>query len=155
MPNIRMILLAALLTLVGLASVGNAIPPPLKPEELEQRSDFIGTVKVLAVTCTSIAKDPRTGEDLPNYQAWLQVVETKKGKAMPGDTLVVSWRAISKKLVGAWSVSYAAGETVSTHLQWVEGGRSYTTTWWNAKGKPISEGNATLPTKVGEIILGK
>jgi len=127
----------------------------MKPEELEKSSDFVGTIRVLAVTRIGSTRHASTGEELPVYQAWVQVVETKKGKSAPGETMIVQWQEIPKKLVGPWRVPYYAGEIVTTHLRLDASGRTYTTTWWNAKGSPTRQGNPDMPARTGEVIVAK
>jgi hypothetical protein len=39
---------------------------------------------VLSVTCTSVTKDEKTGEDLPGYLAQLKLLDVKKGDAKRG-----------------------------------------------------------------------
>ena len=83
-----------------------------------------------------------------------ETVEVKKGEIKPGETILVTWRAIPKKIVGPWTVNYYPGEEVLTHLVKNSGGVSYNSTWWNAKGDDLKARATTdLPTKPGQSIL--
>lgn len=50
-----------------LAQPALALPAPMSKSDLLSKSDLVALVRILAVTCTSVTKDERTGEDLPNY----------------------------------------------------------------------------------------
>jgi hypothetical protein len=129
-----------------------ALPAPMSDEELVEKSDLVALVRVLSVAVTSITKD-ETGEELPGYLATLQILEVKKGDVKPGGEVLVTWREIPKGVLGPWVVRYYPGEEVWTHLTKRSGGVSYATTWWNAKGQPITPAQITqLPTKVGETV---
>lgn len=150
--------LFVLAALVGLLhpAVGRALPPPFSAEKLAEESDVIATVRVLAVTCTGEITQQGTGEKLPTYQAWLQVLKATKGPARVHDTLLVSWHDISKKLIGPWTVAYYPGEEVTTHLKWNAEQRTYTTTWWNAKGEALKPADTTaLPRKSGTVVTAR
>lgn len=128
-----------------------AVPAPKSDAELMAQSDVVALVRVLSVTCTSIKKDEKTGEDLPGYLAKLEVVEVKKGDVKPGAVLLITWRALPKGIIGGWSVAYYPGEEVWTHLTKRSGGVTYGTTWWNAKGTPIKAPETTdLPPGIGQ-----
>jgi hypothetical protein len=147
---------AGFLAVVGLAvgaGPAPALPPPLSPADLEKQSDVIATVRVLAVTCTGQAPFGQTNERVPTYQAWLQIVEVKKGSVKPHETVVVQWQDIPKTLIGPWKVEYWPGEEARTHLRWDADRHVYATTWWNAKGKPTRPAEvAELPGKPGQVI---
>ncbi len=131
-----------------------AIPPPMSAADLVKKSDVIATVRVLGVACTRTEMLQRTGEALPVWQAWVQIVEVDKGSCKKGDTLLIEWKDISRKLLGPWKVDYFPGEVVQTHLHWNPEQRVYTTTWWNAKNKPIEKAPANvLPRKPGEVLV--
>jgi len=137
-----------------IATPARALPAPLSDGELLEKSDLVALVRVLSVTCTSVTKDERTGEDLPGYLAKLQVLEVKKGDAKPGDTVLVTWRAIPKQMVGPWTVYYYPGEEVWTHLLKRSGGVTYASTWWNAKGTDVKAPETTeLPTQIGQSVV--
>jgi hypothetical protein len=140
-----------------IAGTAQALPPPMSPEELEQKSDVVATVRVLAVACTGEVKPPGSKENVPQYQAWLQVVSATKGSVKPKQTLLVEWHDLPRPmLLGPWKVDYFAGEEVATHLKWHEKSRNYATTWWNAKGKPQRPADSDrLPTKPGELLVAK
>lgn len=144
------------LTLVALCAAVPAIalPAPMSEQELLENSDLVALVRVLSVTCTSVTKDEKTGEDLPGYLARLKVIETKKGDAKKGDEVLVTWRAIPKGLLGPWAVYYYPGEEVWTHLALRSGGVSYASTWWNAKGDDLKNPDTRdLPTTPGETVV--
>lgn len=131
-----------------------AVPPPMSEQELMENSDLVARVRVMSVTCTSVTKDEKTGEDLPGYLARLRVLETKKGEAKKGDEVLVTWRATPKGLVGLWAVYYYPGEEVWTHLALRSGGASYASTWWNAKGDDLKNPDTRdLPTTPGETVV--
>ena len=151
MLTVRLRLVLALCLLCFAATPAAAIPAPMPEDEMTEKSDVVALVRVLTVTCTSITKDPQTGEDLPGYLAKLEVIEVKKGDAKPGETLLVTWRAVPKGALGPWAVAYYPGEEVWTHLTKRSGGVSYATTWWNAKGTPIKAPETTdLPPGIGQ-----
>src|SRR4029077_7419777 len=82
-----------------------ALPPPMSPEELEQKSDVVATVRVLAVACAGEVKPPGSKENVPQYQAWLQVVSATKGSVKPKQTLLVEWHDLPRPmLLGPWKV---------------------------------------------------
>lgn len=144
------------LTLVTLciAAPVFALPAPMSEQELLEKSDLVALVRVLSVTCTSVTKDEKTGEELPGYLAKLRVLETKKGEAKKGDEVLVTWRAIPKGLLGPWAVYYYPGEEMWTHLSLRSGGASYSTTWWNAKGDEVKNPDTRdLPTTPGETVV--
>jgi hypothetical protein len=117
-------------------------------------SDLVALVRVVSVTCTSITKDPTTGEQLPGYLAKLRVIEAKKGEVRPGGEVLVTFRAIPSGALGPWTVFYYPGEEVWTHLIKREGGVTYASTWWNAKGDVVKAPETKeLPTTVGESVL--
>jgi hypothetical protein len=149
-----MLRLLSVLVLCLAAQPALALPAPMSDAELMEKSDLVALVRVLSVTCTSITKDPTTGEDLPGYLAKLQVIEVKKGDVKPGEEVLVTWRAIPKGIVGPWTVYYYPGEEVWTHLAKRSGGVTYGTTWWNAKDKPVKAPETTeLPTQIGQSVV--
>ena len=144
----------ALLVLLSIAPVAAlAVPAPMSEQELNDKSDLVAQVRVLAVTCTSITTDEATGEQLPGYLAQLKVVEVKEGDAKPGEVVLVTWRAIPKNVDGPWTVYYYPGEEMVTHLTKRSGGVTYASTWWNAKGDDIkSPDTRELPVTPGETV---
>jgi hypothetical protein len=143
-----------LLTFAGLGRPAQALPAPMSEAELLEKSDLYARVRVLSVTCTSVAKDEQTGEDLPSYLARLRVIEAKKGDAKKGDEVLVTWRAVPSKVLGPWAVYYYPGEEVWTHLVKRSGGASYASTWWNAKGDELKNPDTRdLPTTPGETVV--
>ena len=123
----------------------------LSDDELLAKSDLVALIRVLSVTCTGIEKDDRTGEALPSYKANAEVMEVIKGDVAKGDDVTITFHAISKGILGPWTVYYYPGEMVFTHL--VKDGDGYTTTWWNARGKLVNKAVITdLPTKAGETV---
>jgi hypothetical protein len=148
----RLVLLACLLPL--LATPAAALPAPMSDQELMDNSDLVAVVRVLSVTCTTIVKDDKTGEDLRGYLTKLKLVEVKKGDAKAGDEVLLTWRAVPKDIVGPWTVPYYPGEVVLTHLTKRPGGVSYASTWWNAKADDQKQPDSTaLPTTPGETLV--
>ncbi|MBK5197541.1 MAG: hypothetical protein JJE37_04595 [Methyloceanibacter sp.] len=130
-----------------------AVPAPMTEQELTDKSDLVALVRVLSVTCTTITKDEQTGEELPGYLAKLKVLETRKGDVKPGETVLVTWRAIPKSITGPWAVYYYPGEEVVTHLTKRSNGATYASTWLNAKSEIVkSPDNKDLPTTPGETL---
>jgi len=151
-PALRLLSMIAVLVLGATPAL--AVPAPMSDAELMENSDLVALVRVKSVTCTSVTKDARTGEDLPTYLAKLEVLEVKKGDATPGAEVLVTFHALPSGLLGPWTVFYYPGEEVWTHLIKREGGVAYDTTWWNAKGTPVNAPETTeLPTKVGETVV--
>jgi hypothetical protein len=145
-----------LLALISFAAPALALPAPMSDQDLMEKSDLVAKVKVLSVTCTSITKDEKTGEDLPGYLAQLKVLDVEKGDAKRGDEVLVTWRAVPKGIVGPWTVYYYPGEEVVTHLTKRSGGVSYASTWWNAKGDDIKGPDTKeLPLVPGQSVLAK
>lgn len=131
-----------------------ALPAPMSEQELEEKSDLVALVRVMSVTCTSVTTDETTGERLPGYIAKLRVVEAKKGGVRPGGEVLVTFRAVPKGALGPWTVFYYPGEEVWTHLTKREGGVTYASTWWNAKGEQVKAPETEdLPTVVGQSAL--
>jgi hypothetical protein len=123
----------------------------LSEEELLERSNLVALVRVLSVTCTGVAKDPVTKEDIPSWAARLELIEVKKGAEKPGDIVTVAWQAVPHGIVGPWTVYYYPGEEAWTHLR--QAGDAFATTWWNAKGEPIQKPLLTaLPQKPGQTV---
>jgi len=152
MRQLRFIGSLALACLCALPAL--ALPAPMTDQELMEKSDLVALVRVLSVTCTSVTKDPQSGEDLPGYLAKLQVKEVKNGDAKPGDEVLVTWRAVPKDVNGPWTVYYYPGEEMITHLTKRSGGVSYASTWWNAKGDDVkSPDSRDLPTTPGETVV--
>jgi hypothetical protein len=128
-----------------------ALPAPMSDDELLAKSDLVALIRVLSVTCTGVAKDERTGEALPSYKANAEVMEVIKGDVAKGDDVTITFHAISKGILGPWTVYYYPGEMVFTHL--VRDSDAYTTTWWNGRGKLVNKAIITdLPTNAGETI---
>ena len=147
-----LLFLAALLpALTGAAGGASALPAPMSESELLSRSDLVGLIRVLSVTCTSVAKDERTGEELPSYSASAELVYVTKGEEMPGHDVTLTFHAIPTGMLGPWTVYSYPGEMVWTHLVGKDG--VYTTTWWNGKGRLVSKAVITeLPTAQGETV---
>jgi hypothetical protein len=132
----------AFLSFCLIATVAFALPAPLSDEELMADSDLVALVRVVSVTCTSVTKDAQTGEQLPGYLAKLRVIEASKGDVRPGGEVLVTFRAIPSGALGPWTVFYYPGEEVWTHLVKREGGVTYASTWWNAKGDVVRAAGA-------------
>jgi hypothetical protein len=147
-----LLFLAAMLpALTGAASGVSALPAPMSESELLSRSDLVGLIRVLSVTCTSVGKDERTGEELPSYQAKAELMYVTKGEEMPGHDITLNFHAIPTGALGPWTVYYYPGEMVWTHLASKDG--VYTTIWWNGKGRIVSKAVITeLPTAPGETV---
>jgi hypothetical protein len=145
------ILSAVFLVLAGMAAPAGALPAPMSQSELLHRSDLVALIRVLSVTCTSVTKDEHTGEDLPSYSANAELMEIIKGEEMKGDDVTISFHATPTGALGPWTVFYYPGEIVWTHL--VGKDNNYTTTWWNGKGRIVSNAVITeLPTTPGETV---
>ena len=137
----------------GIATAALAVPTPLSEQELTDKSDLVALVRVLAVTCTTITKDEQTGEELPGYLAKLEIREVKKGDVKPGQSVLVTWRAVPKSIVGPWAVYYYPGEEVWTHLTKRSNGATYASTWLNAKSEIVKSPDIKdLPTTPGETL---
>ncbi len=146
-------LLGLALLVSGIATAALAVPAPLSEQELTDKSDLVALVRVLSVTCTTITKDAQTGEDLPGYLAKLEVKEVKKGDVKPGESVLVTWRAVAKSIDGPWTVYYYPGEVVWTHLTKRSNGATYASTWLNAKSEIVtSPDSKELPTELGETV---
>jgi hypothetical protein len=141
------------LVAAGIATAALAVPAPLSEQELTDKSDLVALVRVLAVTCTTITKDEQTGEELPGYLAKLEIREVKKGDVKPGQSVLVTWRAVPKSIVGPWAVYYYPGEEVWTHLTKRSNGATYASTWLNAKSDIVKSPDIKdLPTTPGETL---
>ncbi|HUU65654.1 MAG TPA: hypothetical protein VMW57_00015 [Methyloceanibacter sp.] len=152
LPSLRPVF--AFFTVCLMATAALALPAPMDDAELTAESDLVALVRVMSVTCTSITTDTQTGERLPGYLAKLRVIEASKGDVRPDGEVLVTFRAVPKGALGPWTVFYYPGEEVWTHLVKREGGVTYASTWWNAKGEVV-KGPETkeLPTTVGESVL--
>jgi hypothetical protein len=123
----------------------------MSESELLSKSDLVALIRVLSVTCTSISKDPRTGEDLPGYSATAELMYVTKGEETVGDDIAITFSAIPAGVLGPWTVFYYPGEMVYTHLVGKDG--VYTTIWWNGRGSVVSKAVITeLPTTPGETV---
>lgn len=58
-----------------LAGPALALPAPMSKEQLLTESDLVALVRIKSVTCVSVAKDERTGEDLPSWSAEAELIE--------------------------------------------------------------------------------
>jgi hypothetical protein len=148
----RLVMLFAVLIGFGLPPApASALPAPMSQEQLLEKSDLVALVRIKSVTCVSVAKDDRTGEDLPSYSARAELIEVIKGEDVKGDTVNITFAAVPKGLLGPWTVYYYPGEMVWTHLLGADG--EYTSTWWNARGDVVSKAVITeLPSKPGETV---
>jgi len=148
----HLVMLSAVLIGFGLPpGPVSALPAPMSQEQLLEKSDLVALVRIESVTCVSVAKDDRTGEDLPSYSARAGLIEVIKGEDVQGDTVNITFAAIPTGLLGPWTVYYYPGEMVWTHLLGADG--EYTSTWWNARGDVVSKAVITeLPTKPGETV---
>jgi hypothetical protein len=148
----RLVVVSAVLIGFGLPPApAAAVPAPMSQEQLLEKSDLVALVRIKSVTCVSVSKDDRTGEELPSYSARAELIEVIKGDDVRGDTVNIAFHAIPTGLLGPWTVYYYPGEMVWTHLLGKDG--EYTTTWWNARGDVVSKAVITeLPTKPGETV---
>jgi len=149
----RLVTLFAVLLCLALLPSGpaSALPAPMSQEQLLEKSDLVALVRIKSVTCVSVGKDDRTGEELPSYSARAELIEVIKGEDVKGDTVNITFAAIPTGLLGPWTVYYYPGEMVWTHLVGADG--EYTSTWWNARGDMVSKAVITeLPTKPGETV---
>jgi hypothetical protein len=139
------------LVVAVLAGPVTALPAPMSQEELLSKSDLVALVRVLSVTCVSVSKDERTGEDLPSYSARVELMEVIKGEEAKADDVTISFHAIPTGMLGPWSVYYYPGEMVWTHLVGKDG--DYITIWWNGRGTLVNKAVVTeLPTTPGETV---
>jgi hypothetical protein len=145
--------LGLVLVAASIATAALAVPAPLSEQELTDKSDLVALVRVLAVTCTTITKDEQTGEELPGYLAKLEIREVKKGDVKPGQSVLVTWHAVPKSILGPWAVYYYPGEEVWTHLTKRSNGATYASTWLNAKSEIVKSPDIKdLPTTPGETL---
>jgi hypothetical protein len=145
----RLVLTILLVSLSG--SPALALTAPMPKEELLNKSDLVALVWIKSVTCMSVTKDKRIGEDLPSWSASAELMEVIKGEEVKGDTIDITFHAIPKDLLGPWSVYYYPGELVWTHLVGKDG--KYTTTWWNGRGTLVSKAVIDkLPTTPGQTV---
>jgi hypothetical protein len=150
-PMQRFFLLLALILAVTAAQPAAALPAPMSESELLQKSDLVALIRVLSVTCVSVSKDERTGEELPSYRAQAELMEVIKGEEQKGLDVTISFHAIPTGMLGPWTVYYYPGEMVFTHL--VRDGDAYTTTWWNGRGRVVNKAVITeLPTTPGKTV---
>jgi hypothetical protein len=148
-PVFRLLSLALLCCLMAQPAL--ALAAPMSKNDLLSKSDLVALVRILAVTCTGVTKDARTGEDLPSYSAQAELIEVIKGDEMKGGEVAITFHAIPTGVFGAWTVYYYPGEMVWTHLIRADG--AYTTTWWNGRGNVIEKAAITeLPTTPGETV---
>jgi hypothetical protein len=128
-----------------------ALPAPMSKGELLLNSDLVALVRIKSVTCVSVSRDERSGEDLPSWSAEAELIEVIKGEDVKGDTVTINFHAIPTGLLGPWTVYYYPGEMVWTHLVGKDG--QYTSTWWNARGTLVSKAAIDkLPTTPGETV---
>jgi hypothetical protein len=145
--------LGLVLVAAGIATAALAVPAPSSEQEMTDKSDLVALVRVLSVTCTTVTKDEQTGEELPGYLAKLEIREVKKGDVKPGQSVLVTWRAVPKSIVGPWAVYYYPGEEVWTHLTKRSNGATYASTWLNAKSEIVKSPDIKdLPTTPGETL---
>ena len=144
-------LVVTILSIFLLAAPALALPAPMSKSELLLKSDLVTLVRIKSVTCVSVTKDERTGEDLPSWTARAELIEMIKGEEVKGDSVTISFHAIPPGVLGPWTVYYYPGEMVWTHLTGKDG--DYTSTWWNARGTLVSKAVIdTLPTTPGETV---
>ena len=147
--HVTPVLLGLMFCLIAASAV--ALPAPMSKDEMLSKSDLVALVRVLSVTCVSVTKDERTGEDLPSYRARVELMEVIKGEEAKGDDVNIGFHAIPTGMLGPWSVYYYPGEMVWTHLVGKDG--DYTTIWWNGRGDLVNKAVITeLPTTPGETV---
>jgi hypothetical protein len=93
------VLAAVFLCFALMAGPAGALPAPMSDSELLSESDLVALIRVLSVTCTSVAKDERTGEELPSYSARAELMEVIKGDEVKGDDVTISFHAIPTGMV--------------------------------------------------------
>jgi hypothetical protein len=144
-------LVVTILSIFLLAAPALALPAPMSKSELLLKSDLVALVRIKSVTCVSVTKDERTGEDLPSWTARAELIEMIKGEEVKGDSVTINFHAIPPGVLGPWTVYYYPGEMVWTHLTGKDG--DYTSTWWNARGTLVSKAVVdTLPITPGETV---
>ena len=88
----RLVMLSAVLIGLGLPQgPASALPAPMSQEQLLEKSDLVALVRIKSVTCVSVAKDDRTGEELPSYSARAELIEVIKGEDVKGDTVNITF----------------------------------------------------------------
>jgi hypothetical protein len=149
--------LAVVFAAVFLLSLpARAVPAPMSTEQLAAESDVVALVRVLAVSCTRLLRDDRTGQELPSYSARLEILNVKKGQVQAHQIVLANWDEIPTGILGPWVVRYYLGEEVWTHLRWDELASAYASTWWNARGDQVRPPDRTdLPTVPGQVLTAK
>src|SRR5215470_13196197 len=84
----RMLRYALVLLISLLSPPVLALPVQMSNQELMDKSDLVAVVRVLSVSCTTVTKDDKSGQDLPAYLATLRLIEVKKGDAQKGDEVL-------------------------------------------------------------------
>ena len=88
----RLVMLSAVLIGFGLPQgPASALPAPMSQEQLLEKSDLVALVRIKSVTCVSVGKDDRTGEELPSYSARAELIEVIKGEDVKGDTVNIAF----------------------------------------------------------------
>ena len=78
-PKEFLMLRYALALMISLfASPAFALPAPMSDQELMDKSDLVAVVRVLSVSCTTVSKDDKSGQNLPAYLAKVRLLDVKK-----------------------------------------------------------------------------
>ena len=94
-----------------------ALPVPLTKQELYNASDFFGKIRTIGVVRLKDTTSFYGGIKVAQYQAWLQVLATYKGKLNKFDTILVYWHEMPKGMIGSWYVSFTVGEEAEVYLK--------------------------------------
>jgi hypothetical protein len=102
---------------------------------------------VLGVICVSEA----TKENPAVFQAWVQLLDVRKGELPVGSTTTIQWVEDDPRRAGT---PYYPGEEVVTYLGWDEQARTYETLHDNAKQPPTKKAKTEkLVAKAGKVML--
>jgi hypothetical protein len=117
----------------------SALPPPLSREELLERADLVGQVRIAKIIWADDKTSPhiarldleKTIKGVPRYRFPLlarlglnHLIEVKMRR--------IRRDRAGRKLPGEWSDGYRVGDRIMTHLVWDDEFGGYRTLWWNA-----------------------
>ena len=115
------------------------LPPALSREELLERADLAGQVRIMKIIWAPDKTSPHLArlrlekiiKGTPRYRFPLLA------RLRLSRTIEVKMRRIKRdyagrKMPGEWSDGYRVGDRVMTHLFWDAENSGYRTLWWNA-----------------------